>query len=78
MLSHLSATLDGMETIRAFKAESRCMQDFDTHHTHHMATWMNEMSVFCWFIFWANGLGALYSGFVIFSFFMTNTGQCLQ
>lgn len=39
MLSHLSATVNGLGTVRAFKAESMLIEEFDNYQDTHSAAW---------------------------------------
>ena len=66
-----------METIRAFKVEPRCQWDFDNHTTFYYSTWFTEFSVWLWHQFQSNVITATFSGFVVFSCLLTDSGKLM-
>ena len=59
VLGHMSSTIDGVEVIRAFKADRRCSIDFGLHQDTSVGTWYTGLSSFVWFQFWCNATGSL-------------------
>ncbi|XP_076749190.1 putative multidrug resistance-associated protein lethal(2)03659 [Xylocopa sonorina] len=45
VFDHVGATLQGLTTIRAFKAEKIVTADFDNHQDHHTSTWFIFISI---------------------------------
>ncbi|XP_041834872.1 ATP-binding cassette sub-family C member 4-like [Melanotaenia boesemani] len=51
VFSHLSSSLQGLWTIRAFGAEERFQKDFDAHQDLHSAAWFMFLTTSRWFAF---------------------------
>ncbi|KAL2081657.1 hypothetical protein ACEWY4_023510 [Coilia grayii] len=66
VFSHLSSSLQGLWTIRAFKAQQRLQQTFDAHQDVHSAAWFLFLTTSRWF---AVRLDALCSTFVTITAF---------
>ncbi|XP_030838231.1 multidrug resistance-associated protein 4 isoform X2 [Strongylocentrotus purpuratus] len=49
VFSHLSASLQGLVTIRAFKVQEDFTKQFDLHQNTHTRTWFLFISSTCWF-----------------------------
>ena len=73
MLTHLNATLEGVQTIRAFNAEQGCTEDFHGHYNVFYGGWFTEISVFGWFQFRNNLMAALFNS--VSAFIMTMLAQ---
>ncbi|XP_068165844.1 ATP-binding cassette sub-family C member 4 [Antennarius striatus] len=66
VFSHLSSSLQGLWTIRAFGAEERFQETFDAHQDLHSAAWFLFLTTSRWF---ALRLDAICSVFVVITFF---------
>lgn len=75
MFTHLSVTLDGLSTIRAFKAEDILIEEFDNHQDTHTACWYAFISTSCAFGFTLDAMCFVLVFFVIFSFLLIDTGK---
>lgn len=62
VFSHLSSSLQGLWTIRAYKAEERCQELFDAHQDLHSEAWFLFLTTSRWF---AVRLDAICAVFVI-------------
>uniref|UniRef100_A0A8I5R013 Multidrug resistance-associated protein 4 n=1 Tax=Papio anubis TaxID=9555 RepID=A0A8I5R013_PAPAN len=62
VFSHLSSSLQGLWTIRAYKAEGRCQELFDAHQDLHSEAWFLFLTTSRWF---AVRLDAICAMFVI-------------
>ncbi|ELT96689.1 hypothetical protein CAPTEDRAFT_132588, partial [Capitella teleta] len=60
-LTHLSATLEGIHTIRSSKNESLCIRDFDGHYDFFLGSWLTIIGVVSWFMFRIQFLAALFN-----------------
>lgn len=49
MFSHLNATIEGLETIRACGEQERCLSDFQEHYDVFTGIWFTSLAVFLWF-----------------------------
>ena len=49
VFSHLSATLTGLTTVRAFKAQRRFTDDFDRYQDNHTKAWFLVLATARWF-----------------------------
>ena len=49
VFSHLSATLQGLITIRAFEVQENFTRKFDSHQNHHTRTWFLFLTTSRWF-----------------------------
>ena len=67
VLSHLTATLDGIRTIRTFAVEDQLMEDFDGHYEARNGVAYSHMGTFGWFQFNNNLLGALFNTAAVFA-----------
>ena len=59
VLTHLSASIEGIHTIRAFNVQQCLEHDFDQHYDSYLGTWFSHASVYGWFQFHAK-LGAAF------------------
>uniref|UniRef100_A0A8D0AY21 Multidrug resistance-associated protein 4 n=1 Tax=Sander lucioperca TaxID=283035 RepID=A0A8D0AY21_SANLU len=60
VFSHLSSSLQGLWTIRAFGAEERFQQAFDAHQDLHSAAWFLFLTTSRWFAVRLDGLCAIF------------------
>ena len=70
VFSQLSTSLQGLTTIRAFKAEPLLRSEFDYQQDLHSSTWFVYLSSTRWFSIWLDWLVAVYIGIVVFSFLL--------
>lgn len=74
VFTHVSVTLDGLSTIRAFNAEKILIEEFDNHQDTHTACWYAFISSSCAFGFALDAMCFVLVFVVIFSFLVFNTG----
>ena len=70
VFSQLSTSLQGLTTIRAFKAEPLLRSEFDFQQDLHTSTWFIYLSSTRWFSIWLDWVVCLYTGIVVFSFLL--------
>ncbi|XP_033208086.1 probable multidrug resistance-associated protein lethal(2)03659 [Belonocnema kinseyi] len=70
VFSHLSATLQGLITVRAFKAQELLTKEFDNHQDHHSASWYLYFSCSRAFGYYLELICSIYVGIVIYSFLL--------
>lgn len=68
VFTHLSATLSGLSTVRAFDAQEILIKEFDALQDIHTATWFMFLSTSSAFGFFLDILSVFFIGFVTFSF----------
>ncbi|CAG0903212.1 unnamed protein product [Darwinula stevensoni] len=68
VFSHLSASLNGLATIRASRTESIFMQEFDNHQDRHTSAWFLFLSGTRWLGIWLDWLIVVYLAAVTYSF----------
>ena len=61
VLTHLNASLEGVQTIRAFQADRKCIEDLHGHYNVIMGGWFTEINIFCWFQFSCNIISAVFN-----------------
>ncbi|KAK1170047.1 multidrug resistance-associated protein 4-like [Acipenser oxyrinchus oxyrinchus] len=66
VFSHLSSSLQGLWTIRAFKAEQRFQREFDDHQDLHSESWFLFLTTSRWFAVRLDGLCAIFVTTVAF------------
>lgn len=74
MFTHLTVTLDGLSTIRAFNAEQILIEEFDNHQDTHSACWYAFISTSCAFGFALDAMCFILVFIVIFTFLLIETG----
>ncbi|XP_071552963.1 ATP-binding cassette sub-family C member 4-like isoform X4 [Panulirus ornatus] len=73
VFSHLSASLQGLTTIRAFEAQQIFMDDFDNHQDLHSSAWFLFLCTTRWFGICLDWISCIYIAVVTYSFMgMTN------
>ncbi|XP_015517778.1 probable multidrug resistance-associated protein lethal(2)03659 isoform X1 [Neodiprion pinetum] len=68
VFGHLSATLNGLTTIRAFDAEANLSKEFDNHQDLHSSAWYIFISCSRTFGYYLDFTCVIYTGLVTFSF----------
>ncbi|XP_003699343.2 putative multidrug resistance-associated protein lethal(2)03659 isoform X2 [Megachile rotundata] len=68
VFAHLSATLQGLPTIRAFGAQEILTKEFDQHQDLHSSTWYVFIASSRAFAFWLDFFCVIYIGLVTMSF----------
>ncbi|KAK7083945.1 Multidrug resistance-associated protein 4, partial [Halocaridina rubra] len=68
VFSHLSASLQGLTTIRAFEAQHIFSNDFDSHQDLHSSAWFLFLCTTRWFGICLDWISCIYIGIVTFSF----------
>ncbi|XP_068230341.1 ATP-binding cassette sub-family C member 4-like isoform X1 [Palaemon carinicauda] len=71
VFSHLSASLQGLTTIRAFEAQQIFNDDFDKHQDLHSSAWFLFLCTTRWFGICLDWISCIYIGVVTFSFMGT-------
>lgn len=75
LFTHMSVSLDGLSTIRAFNAEQTLITEFDNHQDTHTAGWYAYISTSCAFGFALDAMYFVLVFIVIFSFLLFDTGK---
>ena len=70
VFSHLSATLQGLTTVRAFKAQELLTKEFDNHQDIHSASWYLFFSCSRAFGYYLELICSIYVALVIYSFLL--------
>ncbi|XP_069668825.1 probable multidrug resistance-associated protein lethal(2)03659 isoform X2 [Periplaneta americana] len=68
VFSHLSATLQGLTTIRAFRAEALLSKEFDNHQDLHSSAWFMFIASSRAFALWLDSSCTIYIALVTLSF----------
>ncbi|KAK3863657.1 hypothetical protein Pcinc_030600 [Petrolisthes cinctipes] len=68
VFSHLSASLQGLTTIRAFQVQQSFIQDFDHHQDLHSSAWFLFLSTTRWFGICLDWISCIYIAVVTFGF----------
>ncbi|ODN02112.1 Multidrug resistance-associated protein 4 [Orchesella cincta] len=72
VFSHLTTSLYGLTTIRAFEAEEELCKQFDDHQDMHTSSWFLFIATTRWFGIWLDWLSVVFIAFVAFSFMLSN------
>ncbi|CAL8127080.1 unnamed protein product [Orchesella dallaii] len=71
VFSHLTTSLYGLTTIRAFRAEDEFCKQFDDHQDMHTSSWFLFIATTRWFGIWLDWLSVVFIAFVSFSFMLS-------
>jgi ATP-binding cassette subfamily C (CFTR/MRP) protein 4 len=74
VFSHLSTSLYGLTTIRAFNAEESFIRAFDDFQDMHTSSWYLFIASTRWFGIWLDWISVTFIAFVAFSFMFTSQG----
>ncbi|PNF26795.1 hypothetical protein B7P43_G17383, partial [Cryptotermes secundus] len=74
VFSHLSASLQGLTTIRAFGNEALLEKEFDSHQDLHSSAWFMFIASSRAFALWLDFACLMYIGLVTFSFLFLDRG----
>lgn len=74
IFSHANATLQGLSTIRAFKAQQILSNEFDTHQDLNTSSWYLFLASTRAFALWLELVCVLYMATVILSFLFLGNG----
>ncbi|XP_025833020.1 probable multidrug resistance-associated protein lethal(2)03659 [Agrilus planipennis] len=75
VFTHLNASLQGLTTIRAFRAEEILRKEFDRHQNLHSASWYLFLACSRAFGYWLDLVCVLYIASVTFSFLLMSDDQ---
>lgn len=78
VFTHLSVSLDGLSTIRAFGAEDILVREFDNQQDTHTACWYMFISASSAFGFTLDVMCFVFVFVVTFSFLLIDTGMTLN
>ena len=70
VFSHLSTSLQGLTTIRAFDARKMLQEEFDHLQDVHTSTWFAFISTTRWFGLWLDWIVTVYMACVVYSFLL--------
>ena len=70
-LTHHGATLEGLHTIRALRAEAVCAHDYAMHFNYVTFTWRMGMGLYGWLQFRTNMLAYVYSVVIVITCLLT-------
>ena len=75
IFSHTNATLQGLSTIRAFKAENVLEKEFNAHQDLNTSAWYMYITTTRAFAFWLDIVCVLYIAAVTMSFLFLGNGK---
>lgn len=75
VFGHLSASLQGLTTIRAFKAQRILEQEFDNHQDLYSTAFYYFHVASRTFAWWLDGICIIYLSIVVISFFLIGGGK---
>ncbi|RZB40881.1 ABC tran domain containing protein, partial [Asbolus verrucosus] len=70
VFSHLTASLQGLTTIRAFNRQKMLEQEFDNHQDLHTSAFYLSLACYSSLGFWVDIICTIYIGLIILSFFL--------
>lgn len=77
MFSHTNATLQGLSTIRAFKAEKALERDFNYHQNVNSSAWYATLTTNRAFAYWLDIVCVIYIAIVTMSFLYFSDGKLI-
>ena len=75
VFTHLSSSLHGLTIIRAFKAETEFIEQFDSYQDIHSSSWYLFLATARWLSISTDWIAVLYIGLVTFSFMLVDMGK---
>jgi ATP-binding cassette subfamily C (CFTR/MRP) protein 4 len=75
VFAHVSASIQGLPTVRASNAKKILIQEFDNHQDLHTSAYYMFTAMFTAFGFWTDVICGIYCGLVIFSFLLLDFGK---
>lgn len=72
---HINASINGLTTIRAFKAQAVLEKEFDNHQDLHSSAWFSFLSTSRAFGFWLDIVCVIYIAIVTLSFLVLGNGK---
>jgi ATP-binding cassette subfamily C (CFTR/MRP) protein 4 len=75
VFAHVSASIQGLPTVRASNAKKILIQEFDNHQDLHTSAYYMFTATFTAFGFWTDVICGIYCGLVIFSFLLLDFGK---
>lgn len=75
MYSHVNATLQGLSTIRVFRAQGILETEFYEHLNHNTSAWFLSITTTRAFALWLDLVCLVYIAFVTLSFLVIETGK---
>lgn len=77
MFSHTNATLQGLSSIRTFRAEATVIAEFETHQDLNTSSWYTFLATSRAFSLWLELTCCVYMTIVLFSFLCFANGEYL-
>lgn len=78
MFTHTTASIEGLSTIRAFKAEHLLRREFDGHQDANTSAWFLFVATSRGFAFWLDFFCVVYVICVIYSFLVLGSGMVID
>lgn len=78
ILTHLNATLHGLSTIRANKAQNILIKEFDKHQDRYTTAWFINLAASTAFAFYLDFFCFMFTASVTFSFLVYGDGKVLE
>ena len=75
VFSHLSSSLNGLTSIRAFKAQKMMINEFDYHQDIHSSAWFSHLATSRWFGVYLDWIVVLYLACCVLSFLLMPSGK---
>lgn len=78
VFSHVAASISGLTTIRASRAEAMVIKEFDLLQDQHTATWVLFIATTEWFGFYLDVISVTFLAILAFQFLIFDNGKCLH
>ncbi len=75
MLGHITSSMEGLHTIRAFCSQEVVTEQFDGHYNFYLGCWFCDVMMFCWFMLRTNLSTAVFAMAVIFTCLLTRNSK---